>query len=88
MIVPHGGPGLSHDYMLALADLSILRPIIFYDQIGIARSPHLAGKPQGFVTVDLFLSELKNVITHFNLKKFDLLGHSWGGMLAAEYAVL
>jgi len=88
LIVLHGGPGFSHDYMTALADLSHIRPVIFYDQIGIARSSHLTGKPQSFFTVDLFLSELKNIIAHFNLDKFDILGHSWGGMLAVEYAVL
>ena len=88
LIVLHGGPGFSHDYMTALADLSITRPVIFYDQIGVARSSHLTDKPQSFFTVDLFLSELKNVIAFFNLDKYDILGHSWGGMLAAEYAVL
>lgn len=59
-----------------------------HGSIGIARSSHLTEKPQGFFTVDRFLGELKNIIAHFNLKKFDLLEHSWGGMLAAEYAVL
>lgn len=88
LIVLHGGPGFSHDYMIALEDLSVIRPVIFYDQIGIARSSHLTGKPQSFFTVDLFLSELKNVIAFFNLDTYDILGHSWGGMLAAEYAVL
>jgi len=88
LIVLHGGPGFSHDYMIALADLSIVRPVIFYDQIGIARSSHLTNKPQSFFTVDLFLNELKNVIAFFNLQDYDILGHSWGGMLAAEYAVL
>ena len=79
LIVLHGGPGFSHDYMIALADLSVIRPVIFYDQIGIARSSHLTDKPQGFFTVDLFLSELKNVVAYFDLNKFDLLGHSWEG---------
>lgn len=88
LIVLHGGPGFSHDYMIALADLSPARPVIFYDQIGIARSSHLTDKPQSFFTIDLFLSELKNVIAFFNLEDYDILGHSWGGVLAAEYAVL
>ena len=88
LIVLHGGPGLSHDYTIPLADLSTTRPVIFYDQIGIARSSNLTDKPQSFFTVDLYLSELKNVIAFFNLKNYDILGHSWGGMLAAEYAVL
>jgi len=88
LIVLHGGPGFSHDYTISLADLSVTRPIIFYDQIGIARSSHLTDKPQSFFTVDLFLSELKNVIVFFGLENYDILGHSWGGMLAAEYAVL
>ena len=86
LIVLHGGPGLSYDYLQSLRDLTG-RPILFYDQIGGGRSTHLQDKPNSFWTVDLFVKQLEGLIAHFCLKEFDVLGHSWGGMLASEFAV-
>jgi len=90
LVVVHGGPGISHDYLLPISDLASTTniPIIFYDQIGNARSSHLKDKPTSFITIPLFLSELENLLAHFNISdSFDLLGHSWGGVLGAEFAV-
>lgn len=88
LIVLHGGPGFSYNYMDPIKDLASARTVIFYDQIGNGKSTHLDAQPDSFWTVDLFLSELKNVVDFFKYDSFDLLGHSWGGELAAEYAVL
>jgi len=86
--VVHGGPGLSHDYLLPLKDLATTRPVIFYDQIGSARSTHLRDKPESFFTMNLFLTELSNLLTTLGISNdYDLLGHSWGGMLGSELAV-
>ena len=87
-VVVHGGPGLSHDYLLSLKDLSSSRPVIFYDQIGSGRSTHLKNKPESFFTMDLFLAELNNLLTTLGISNdYDLLGHSWGGILGSELAV-
>ncbi|KAF5371999.1 hypothetical protein D9615_008130 [Tricholomella constricta] len=91
LIVLHGGPGFCHDYLLPHSDLatSFNVPVIFYDQIGNARSSHLKDKPQTFWNIDLFVAELHNLINHFSsiAGAFDLVGHSWGGILAAEFEV-
>ncbi|KZT02854.1 proline iminopeptidase [Laetiporus sulphureus 93-53] len=90
LICLHGGPGLAHDYLLPLSDLTAIAsiPVIFYDQIGGGRSTHLPNKPKSFWTVDLFIDELLNVITYFGIQdSFGILGHSWGGMLGAEFDV-
>ena len=87
LIVLHGGPGLSHDYLEVFCDLSSSRPIILYDQIGNARSTHLDAKPSSFWTIDLFVKQLESLVSHFGLDDYGVLGHSWGGMLAAEFAV-
>ncbi|KAF9050616.1 proline iminopeptidase [Panaeolus papilionaceus] len=89
LIVLHGGPGLIHNYLFPFEDLAHEGiPIIFYDQIGNGQSTHLPHKPREFWTIDLFVSELDNIITGLGIQeRFDLLGHSWGGILAAEYEV-
>jgi proline-specific peptidase len=89
LVALHGGPGLSHDYLIPLGDLANSNiPVIFYDQLGNARSTHLRDKPKSFWTIDLFIDELVNLLTHFNiLDDFDLICHSWGGIMGAEFEV-
>ena len=92
LVVLHGGPGVVHDYMLSLSDLWTKNeiPVIFYDQIGGGMSTHIPEKKGDveFWTVQLFVGELNNLLKHFKIEDdFDLLGNSWGGMLAAEFAV-
>ncbi|KAI9000434.1 proline-specific peptidase [Trametes punicea] len=89
VVVLHGGPGLSHDYLLPLSDLAKHSlPIIFYDQVGNARSTHLPEKPPTFWTIDFFLDELENLLKHFEIQdNYLIVGHSWGGMLASEFVV-
>ena len=89
LVVLHGGPGLSHDYMLPVSDLAQSSiPVVFYDQLGSARSTHLPDKPVDFWTIELFIDELVNLLTHLGIENdYDILGHSWGGMLGAEFVV-
>ncbi|KAM3086243.1 hypothetical protein ACMFMF_000196 [Clarireedia jacksonii] len=90
LIILHGGPGACHEYLLPLTDISHSRPVIFYDQIGNGASTHLPDKngDEAFWTVELFKNELDNLLTHLKLNErpIDVLGHSWGGMLAVEWA--
>lgn len=93
LVVLHGGPGCTHDYLLRVAALSDAkwgsRPVIHYDQIGNGRSSHHPQKGVDFWTPQLFLAELDNLLEHLKIAdSYDLLGQSWGGMLAAEHAVL
>ncbi|KAF5360898.1 hypothetical protein D9756_004519 [Leucocoprinus leucothites] len=90
LIVLHGGPGFVHNYLVAHSDLTTHHgiPVILYDQIGNGRSTHLKEKGKEFWTIELFIAELENVTTHFGIQDgFSILGHSWGGMLAAEFEV-
>lgn len=95
VIVVHGGPGAGHEYCLPFAKLHSLRgnPVIFYDEIGCAKSAHFREKlrDESFWHVDLFVAELKNLVKHFGLDSidgpgYDIIGHSWGGMLASYFA--
>jgi L-proline amide hydrolase len=95
LVVLHGGPGCTHHYVLRIAELAQRdgvpgpgRPVIHYDQVGSGRSTRLKDEPQEFWTVQLFLDQLDSLLADLGIADdYDLLGQSWGGMLAAEHAV-
>jgi L-proline amide hydrolase len=88
LIVLHGGPGAAHDYLLSLVDLARDgRAVVHYDQLGNGRSTHLPDRGADFWTVDLFVRELHNLVDALGLRdRHHVLGQSWGGFLAQEYA--
>src|SRR5260370_19964134 len=86
LLALHGGPGVRYDYMENVADLaSGTRRVILYDQLGCGRSD----KPDdtSLWRVDRFVEELGIVRRELGLDQVHLLGQSWGGMLAIEYAL-
>ncbi|BBV75582.1 proline iminopeptidase-family hydrolase [Klebsiella electrica] len=89
LVVAHGGPGCTHDYVDAFRDIALSgRAVIHYDQLGNGRSTHLPQQPADFWQPALFLDELDNLLRHLNIAdNYALLGQSWGGMLGAEHAV-
>src|SRR5262249_53186654 len=51
-------------------------------------STHLPEKGADFWTVQLFLDELDNLLTHLGIgDSYHNIGQSWGGMLGSEHAV-
>ena len=91
LVVLHGGPGVTHRYLLSLTDLVQTHqiPVVLYDQIGCGRSTHLPEKngDESFWTEQLFMDELHNLLNHLGIHgQYDVLGHSWGGMLGARFA--
>ncbi|HET8556555.1 MAG TPA: proline iminopeptidase-family hydrolase [Gaiellaceae bacterium] len=88
LVVLHGGPGATHDYLLSLADLAEARAVVHYDQIGNGRSTHYPDRGADFWTVDLFVRELHNLVDALGIAgRHHVLGQSWGGFLAQEYAL-
>ncbi|SRR5579871_1510240 len=85
LLTLHGGPGFPHDYLEPLARLAGKRPIIFYDQLGCGRSE----RPNDvrFWQRSRFVEELAQVRHALHLEHIHLFGHSWGSMLAADYAL-
>lgn len=65
LVAIHGGPGLSHDYLLAMSELNekFGIPIVFYDQIGSGRSSHLKETrgDESFWKEDVFIQEVSAV---------------------------
>lgn len=85
LLALHGGPGGSGCRFEVLAPLAEDRPVIFYDQLGSGRSE----RPSDTTLWRLprFVEELAAVRRALDLDEVHLLGHSWGGALAAEYMV-
>ena len=85
IILIHGGPGATHDYLEPLEVLSDKRPVIFYDQLGCGKSD----KPNdsSLWTIERFVEELDLLCKTLNYPEYHILGQSWGGTLAIEYAL-
>jgi proline iminopeptidase len=85
IVVLHGGPDFDYDYLLPELDRLAERfRVIYYDQRGRGRSAD--GVRPGDVTVESEMDDLEHVRRHFGLESMAVLGHSWGGVLAMEYA--
>ncbi|MFC5053487.1 proline iminopeptidase-family hydrolase [Saccharothrix xinjiangensis] len=88
VVVLHGGPGSTHDYLLRLALLSEEGwPVVHYDQLGNGGSTHLRDRGADFWTPELFLDELDNLLEALDIAdRYVLFGQSWGGVLGAAHA--
>jgi proline iminopeptidase len=82
----HGGPGATHDYLLPLADLAQFGyRVVLYDQLGCGKSE--LPKNTALFTVERAVEEVEGVRKALNLGKINLVGSSWGGLLAIAYAL-
>src|SRR5690242_18319415 len=84
IIAIHGGPGGSHEYLLPLSRLSEDRTVVFYDQLDCGESDK-PGDPRNW-TVDRFVAEVDALRNALEIERCILFGHSWGGLIAVEYA--
>ena len=84
LLVLHGGPGFK-SMPQTVSELASERPVIFYDQHGCGRSESMLISEE--YSVFNYVKELEDVIEKLGLKYLNLMGHSWGAMLAAEYLI-
>jgi proline-specific peptidase len=85
LVLLHGGPGSTHLGLNMLEPLADERRVVFYDQLGCGNSSQPSDP--SLWTVELFVAELANLREKLGLERIHLLGHSWGGQLALEYAL-
>ena len=87
VLLLHGGPGFPHDYMEAMESFLPQAGIemYYYDQLGVGNSD-IPDDP-ALWTLPRYLSEVEEVRQGLHLDQFVLYGHSWGGVLAMEYAL-
>ena len=76
---------MDHNYFVPELDrLAGSFRLIYYDQRGRGRSA--AGVQPTDVTIRSEMDDLEAIRRHFRLESAAVLGHSWGGVLAMEYA--
>ena len=86
-MVVHGGPDFDHAYFLPELDrLADSFRLVYYDQRGRGRSAD-GVRAGGRHASRSELDDLDRVRSHFGLESVAVLGHSWGGVLAMEYAI-
>ncbi len=83
VVVLHGGPGMNLTYFFPHFERLPTYRLLFYDQRGCGKS---SGSTE--LTVNTFVNDLEGIRKAFNLDTMNLLGHSWGGLLALHYGVL
>jgi proline iminopeptidase len=89
VLLLHGGPGVTHEYMEAFDSFFPGQSVeyYYYDQLG----SYYSDQPDDASLWDLprFVEEVEQVrqALHLDSSNFYLLGQSWGGILAIEYAL-
>lgn len=85
----HGGPAATHEYLLSIAqDLPVQQgyEVVMYDQLG----SFFSDQPlEDIWNIDRWVEEVEEVriALGYDASNFYLLGNSWGGILALEYAL-
>lgn len=89
LLLLSGGPGNSHEYFECMESFLPAEGIefIYYDQLGTGHSDN--PNDTTYWDLDRYVEEVETVRKALGLDKnnFFLLGHSWGGILAMQYAL-
>jgi proline iminopeptidase len=86
IVIVHGGPVLDHSYLVgSLRPLGSDHELLYYDQ-------RLSGRSAGSVdsasvTLENFVADLEGLRRELELGRIHVLGHSWGGLIAMNYAL-
>lgn len=83
LVILHGGPGYPSASLEPLEALGVDRPLVFYDQLGCGNSDR--PEDERLWTVERSVDELRSLLDHLDIDTVDLLGHSWGTMLAVDF---
>jgi proline iminopeptidase len=89
LLLLNGGPGATHEYFECMESFLPAEgiEIIYYDQLGCGNSQD--PKDTSMWDLPRYVEEVEQVRKALNLtnENYYLLGHSWGGILAMEYAL-
>lgn len=87
VLVVHGGPVMEHGYLLPwLEPLARDHELIFFDQRLSGRSAAVVDSAS--VRLDTLVADMEGIRQGLGVERWDVLAHSWGGLLAQRYAML
>jgi proline iminopeptidase len=85
LLVLHGGPGATHNYLESLYPIAESgRELIYYDQLGCGNSPVDEGPD--FYNINLWVEEVAVVRKALDLDKVHILGQPFGATILIDYA--
>ncbi len=86
IVVLHGGPGFDHRQFLPyIWGLAEHNKVFLFDQrgTGLSSGPVDASS----ISIDNFIADIEGIRVTLGIEKMNLLGHSWGGILAMYYGI-
>lgn len=86
LLLLHGGPGASHDYLLPqMLELAHAHRVVCYDQRGGGRSRY--DNDRALITWQDQVADVARVAAELGVVPLDIVGYSWGALLAMLYAI-
>lgn len=88
LLIINGGPGMnSNGFETVAKKLSEKYQTILYDQRGTGKSV-LKELNSETINMKLMAEDIESLRKHLHIEKWSILGHSFGGILAAHYATI
>lgn len=88
LLIINGGPGMNSNGFESMAKtLAETQETIIYDQRGTGNSK-LAELDSKTISMKIMADDIESLRKHLKIKKWNILGHSFGGMLASYYATI
>lgn len=84
LFVLHGGLGSDHTYLRALDEVAADARLVYFDHRGNGRSELV---PEADITFDHLCADIDALADHLGIEHFGLVGQSFGGYVALEYAL-
>ena len=79
----HGFGSKKESFIGQIPELSRHFKVIAMDMRGAGKS----SRPNYHYSMDMFVEDIKGLIDYLNIKKVNLIAHSFGGMIAQNYAL-
>jgi proline iminopeptidase len=88
LLIINGGPGMNSNGFEGMAKiLAETQETIIYDQRGTGKSK-LTELNTKTISMKIMAEDIESLRKHLKIKKWNILGHSFGGMLASYYATV